>query len=51
MNYRCALTEYAAYVTSGEWPGYPPGINRVALPSWVFRNGAGQRRRERDLTL
>lgn len=23
---------------SGEWPGYPPGIEYVSLPAWAFKN-------------
>lgn len=33
---RAALTKWAECVRTGEWPGYPPGVQQLALPKWAF---------------
>lgn len=34
LRVRHAITTYAHCQASGEWPGYPTGINAVAPPAW-----------------
>ena len=33
---REALTKWAECEASGIWPGYPPGVQQLALPKWAF---------------
>jgi exodeoxyribonuclease VIII len=33
---RKALTSWAECARVGEWPGYPPGVQQLALPKWAF---------------
>lgn len=35
-EYRSNLDTYAACLKSGEWPGYPTGIQPVSLPVWAL---------------
>ncbi len=35
-EYRRNLDTYAACLKSGEWPGYPTGIQPVSLPAWAL---------------
>lgn len=33
---RQALLKWATCERTGEWPGYPPGVQQLALPKWAF---------------
>lgn len=33
---RQALLKWAECERTGEWPGYPPGVQQLALPKWAF---------------
>ncbi len=35
-RYRAALTAYAAAKESGEYPGYPVGIEWITMPRWAY---------------
>jgi len=32
------LRAWKQCIESGEWPGYPPGIDYASLPAWAFKN-------------
>lgn len=34
---RAALLKWAECERTGEWPGYPPGVQQLALPKWAFK--------------
>lgn len=34
---RAALLKWAECERTGEWPGYPPGVQQLALPKWAFQ--------------
>lgn len=33
---RAALTKWAECEAAGKWPGYPSGVQQLALPKWAF---------------
>jgi len=33
---RRAIDTYQHCLSSGQWPGYPPGVHTVSLPGWVY---------------
>lgn len=36
-DYQRHLRTYAECVATGQWPGYPDGIDLISLPPWAFR--------------
>jgi hypothetical protein len=41
-EYRKHLRAYAECLRTGEWPGYPAGIDYCGLPSWAYRAIEGE---------